>query len=219
MDDPVTRAAFVWWAAESPPHARWTNKLSWGDILAIAVPRVLAVFSGEVRWSEASPGDKAIWRGRPRDIEAWQKTRRGGTTQVLRGVEWLNLFDTATLGPDDAYRCRRIFNNANIGNQFLTNLQCGGQASFRGDFEIAQGYAVVSRPVTTADDIFITAIIGHHPVHSPLSLREWVLGVPMGVTVPARQSFGAQVESHGPVSAPIDVIVHFEGVERPRKDR
>lgn len=42
-----------------------------GDIFAIAIPRVKAVFSGEVRWSEASNGDKAIWHMRPRFTDAW----------------------------------------------------------------------------------------------------------------------------------------------------
>jgi len=42
------------------------------DELMIATDRVYQVLRGEVRWSEASPGDRAVWRGRMRDIEKFE---------------------------------------------------------------------------------------------------------------------------------------------------
>lgn len=61
--------AFTWYMNEYGTDAM--DKQSNGDIYAIAVPRVKAVFSGEVRWSEASPGDKAIWNQRPHNTKQW----------------------------------------------------------------------------------------------------------------------------------------------------
>jgi hypothetical protein len=47
------------------------------DEMAIAVDRVYHVLRGEVRWSETSPGDKAVWRGRIHDAERFESAWRG----------------------------------------------------------------------------------------------------------------------------------------------
>lgn len=44
--------------------------------LAMASERVQLVLAGEVRWSEASPGDRAIWAGRFRDVEKYLRWQR-----------------------------------------------------------------------------------------------------------------------------------------------
>lgn len=47
------------------------KNMSPGDVKAIAVPRIALVFSGEVRYSDTSPGDKAVWWYKPRNMDPW----------------------------------------------------------------------------------------------------------------------------------------------------
>lgn len=44
--------------------------------IVIAADRVYQVMSGEVRWSECSPGDRAIWKGQFRDIGKFEQLWR-----------------------------------------------------------------------------------------------------------------------------------------------
>ncbi len=44
--------------------------------LMVAADRVYAICAGDVRWSNCSPGDKAIWRGRMRDVEKFEQLWR-----------------------------------------------------------------------------------------------------------------------------------------------
>lgn len=227
MNDPVSRAAFVWYAAEcdANPALPKARTMTPGDVLAIAVPRVMKVFEGEVRWSETSPGDKAIWKGRPRDIELFE--RREGRTRVIGHNDWLNIYDTIEMGPDDEpvrhpgmrgqrhHRSVRMFGNVNIGNGELTNMQVAGQLGHDTKFEVHQAYAVVNRPLRADDDIFLTMVVGCQPVHAgPLHLREWIHGIPVGMIIPVRQNFSCTVEAYREVKKTLEIVVHYEGITK-----
>lgn len=50
------------------------------DELSVASDRVYQICSGEVRWSDCGPGDKAVWRGRLRDVEKFEQLWRSDPT-------------------------------------------------------------------------------------------------------------------------------------------
>ena len=68
--DPLTYSyvddmARLWMDAERAADPN-LNGMSLEEYASVARERVAKVFAGEVRWSEASPGDRAVWIGRPR---------------------------------------------------------------------------------------------------------------------------------------------------------
>ncbi len=69
--------ALAWLEAEQA-----ANPLTWGDRpvgrdeMSVAIDRVIAVVSGDVTWSDASPGDKAVWKSRVSDIPQFARTWR-----------------------------------------------------------------------------------------------------------------------------------------------
>jgi hypothetical protein len=56
------------------------------DELAEATDRVLEVIRGDVRWRDATPGDRAVWKGRMRNVEmfgrGWRRELRAGSPAV-----------------------------------------------------------------------------------------------------------------------------------------
>jgi hypothetical protein len=59
----LERAARLWYSAECAADPKLPTNLTDGDIYALAIPRIRALVAGEVPWSEASPGDQALWQG------------------------------------------------------------------------------------------------------------------------------------------------------------
>lgn len=207
----LVQACHIWYCAErraDPSLPAYSEGLAEGDLIARALPRVVAVFSGEVRWSEASAGDKAIWRGRPRDIESFQGHQGWA---VKSSVEWLNLFDTVTLGPRSPQHSHRMFGCANVGNYFWTNLQVPGQLPGGRWFQVDQVYAVPSRMLAPGEEVVLTLNVGWRIAHSALPLREWMLGVPVGKRIPPRECFSVTIDQKGEISTPLIIVVHLEG--------
>lgn len=80
MNTTIAKMALEWLRAEHNT-ARAKGDLDYDfdatkDDIEIASDRVYQVMAGEVRWSEAGPGDKAIWRGRMRDVERFEQLWR-----------------------------------------------------------------------------------------------------------------------------------------------
>lgn len=79
LDSPlIAKLALEWLRAEHAARVAETgeNFVPSEDELAIAQDRVFQVCMGEVRWSECGPGDKAIWKGRMRDVERFEQMWR-----------------------------------------------------------------------------------------------------------------------------------------------
>lgn len=216
--DPLKYAALRWFRAEmesdpSAPHRIHVadpNRLTISDIYTLAVPRVRKVFEGEVRWSEASPGDRAIWKGRPRDIE---RAKHRGPTGIYQSY-WHVAYDTIVLSvasiPNWSYR---LFGNRNVGNLALSNQQIPGQMGGEDAFVVDQVYASVNRDLTTEDQVSLSFEIGCHAL-GYLPIREWLLGVPIGQVVPPRQNFSAVVMAHREIVTPLEIVVCLEGTIR-----
>lgn len=216
--NPLVRAAFIWYYAEFPNN----REVAESDLLAVAMPRVDAVFSGEIRWSEASAGDRAIWVGRPRDIA----TFNDGSHRV--GSRWENFWDTEIVGPGDVEAlwgvCRpcsccgpagsvRLFGCANIGNWWLCNMMVGGQLPGDSWFDIRQMYIDCDRHLSPKEIVTASLQIQRRQVASA-RFNDLVLGHPVGAQVPPRGDF--YVELHwNALEKPIRVTLHLEGVSYP----
>jgi len=209
MDNYIQQAALQWWKAEHPDRDLPSCR---GDIYAEAVPRVRRVFAGQVRWSEASAGDKAVWIGRPRDVAKF----------LTAESAWANFYDTVDLVPGAEQHSFRMFGNANVGNFFLTNLQCAGTPYGYGlgydvDFDISQMYAVASRPVTADDTLVVDLIVGAGTA-ATMVLGDLIAGWPLSVAVPARKNFSVRVhksEYRTRLAGPLTVRIHLEGQVHP----
>lgn len=66
VSDYVSELARIYIAAERDADPRYLDGVKWGDALAVARDGVIAVMNGEVAIGYATPGQKAIWHGRPR---------------------------------------------------------------------------------------------------------------------------------------------------------
>lgn len=69
----MAKLALAWLTAERAARGEKPPTSQHDDELVVAADRVFQVLSGDVRWSQASPGDKAIWRGRFRDVEKFDR--------------------------------------------------------------------------------------------------------------------------------------------------
>jgi hypothetical protein len=198
----LRRCARIWYAAECAADPDLPMKhLTEGDIYALAIPRVRALLAGEVRWSETSPGDKAIWRGRPREVV---------TTPPWLESRWENLYDTIDLEPDRcSHHDHRLFWNGDIGDDARSNMQTPGQCAGALLFEIHQMYAEVSRDLSIHDQAVVRLAIGRKLIATFL-LREVVLGVAVGVAVGPHEAFDVQI-NHPVVVEPLTVVMHLEG--------
>lgn len=75
MNDLIAKLALEWLraeklAVEGTDDADTLAKNH--DAIAIATDRVYRILAGEMKWSETGAGDKAIWRGRFRDVERFE---------------------------------------------------------------------------------------------------------------------------------------------------
>ncbi len=208
----IRRAARLWYSAECAADPKLPANLTDGDIYALAIPRVRALFAGEVRWSETSPGDKAIWRGRPRRVQTVPP--RMGCVEPRLDSRWENLYDTVELEPERCARHHTLFGCGNIGNLTLTNMQVAGQLAGALTFDISQMYAEISRDLSIRDAVVAQLVVGGKLIGT-WHLRDLALGVPIGRTVGERQGFEVRI-SRPVVTEPLTIVMHLEGpVVRP----
>lgn len=192
----IRRAAMTWYHAEV--HAgRLPEKMTDGDIYAVAVPRVIDVFAGEVRRSECTPGDLAIWKGRPRVPPE---------VAMMHTSTWDNVYDTVDLTHGGTYR---LFGCENVGNLFRTNLQVAGQIAGCASFTIHQMYADLGRDLSIHDRVIAELCIGQNLIWNG-HIRDMFAGVPVGVVVPPRQNFYVRVYVSD-LTEPLEMVVHLEG--------
>lgn len=72
-DDIIAVMALQWITAEREARGEDSTLGTTSDDIAIASDHVYNVLAGNVRWSDAGPGDRAIWRGRFRDVEKFDR--------------------------------------------------------------------------------------------------------------------------------------------------
>jgi hypothetical protein len=220
--------ALDWLDAER--HAdpeRWPNAMPKRDDMTVAIDRVYQVITGNVLWSEASPGDKAIWKSRVEDIptfaRSWNRTgkpKKGGDRTVPgaddpynqvtprqrrprqeapRYQVWWNYYDTLRVSQSSP---TRLFRDAKIGNPFLTNLQVAGQIARDSWFAIHRMYVAISSLEAlhgAADRVLFRVNINQVP-GPHLFLRDLFRGIDLTekpTVVQARMSFEVLVELRG----------------------
>jgi hypothetical protein len=175
---------------------------------------VKAIFAGEVRWSETSDADKAVWAGRS----------RGRISASDTHYFWENLWDTARIGGVDRHRVDdwrwspehraadghvKMFQNFNVGAYHLCNLQVGGQLVGDHSMEVHQMYATVDRPPARDETILAVLTVGCRRV-SEAHLTDLIVGHPVGVAIPERQCFAVELVWRA-VREPIQIVMHLEG--------
>jgi len=243
--------------------------------LAIASDRVFQVCMGEVRWSDCGPGDKAIWKGRMRDVERFEQmwresprprenvaahmdaederaerdrmnypgaggrgpqtpaeaeearrprgqgNRRLGIGPRLVGAhqrQWFNWYDT--LEVKRSGNSYRLFNNKNVGQLFLCNLDMPGTLAHDSTVVITSLYVSISSMAAlrwAADNIQVQWIVGDKPATPRMFVRDLFMGIPLlrPIVVPIRQNVGVNVDLR---SAPpddvelFDLTVHADGL-------
>lgn len=200
----LMQLAHIWWYAEHPDGSRVHERRGDADLYSEAIPRVELVLRGEVRWSESSPGDRAIWSVRARDPE------------LAADQRYANYYDTHEL-PNrwgSAWSSFRMFGNLNIGDSRLTNLQVPGQ--FCVPFTVKNLYAVPSRDLVGREALVLTLMTCHNHVEWCGPLDEARRGVPVSVHLPARQNITVDSDVRHWSAEPISIRVHLEGLEHQR---
>jgi len=215
----IVRAARIWYENECIAHRELPplDQMTLSDLLAIAVPRVEAVYAGEVKWSEASNGDRAVWVGRPRSAH-------GHNLDANKHEYWENLWDTIRIGKGatvDRFGYEQwkitdktdgtcwMFGNHNIGAWYLCNLQIAGQLVGDHHLDLHQMYAHVDRALEPGETIGATLMIGSKIV-SQAKISDLIIGHPVAQHVPPRQNFSVQIVWFA-VRRPIQIEVHLEG--------
>lgn len=213
------RAVTEWLKAEVEVNPA-IERMAIGDRLALAVPRVTAVFAGEVRWSEASPGDRAVWVGRSRNLEHHE------TQDDYYKYYWENLWDTRRIGEgaedphvyhrwsdsNQGHGWARMFSNLNIGMWSLCNLQVGGQLVGDHQMMIGQMYATINRALEPNEHVVATLEIGNKIV-SQATLPDLIVGCPVGQSLLERQGYSVMLMWER-IKRPLSVVVHLEGPSR-----
>lgn len=268
MLDFFAEMCLEWYRAESdldPFHVAFPpiESLTVGQVIEIAGEHVKDVLTGEKRWSECQPGDRAIWNGRAQGrqdfLEKWLRYSQvsdevkelpvDGLQQRIENIKarvatvrygdqhpvanrepyWWKFYDTAIVG--DTYSWR-AFDNKNVGNMFLTNLQMAGQLAYTDQsFACARFYCTV--PPETGTDWWMmentrVELIIHNKVSTPaLTLRELMLGWQVGIVIPERVNVEIRGNEHhgkpvgyGPKNQgweqyeckPFPVVLHLEGM-------
>lgn len=223
LDSPlIAKLALEWLRAEHAAQVAETgeNFIPSDDEIAIAQDRVYQVCMGEVRWSECGPGDKAIWKGRMRDVarfeQMWRTSRRvdkhieesAGSDGIhrrrfyqRRHAVW---YDTMAFLATGNAVSTRLFGNTNIGDHFLTNLQVPWTLAPREQTSTILSFSVSVSSMTAlrwaADHVMFTFIMGCMPQSpGPLFVRDLFMGVPLlrPIVVPPRQTMSVQVDVRG----------------------
>lgn len=235
-------AAPRWNAAEraaNPDHPRWDDLDEQGQDRVYR--RVRDVLLGEVRRSEASPGDLVIWNGRFRgnemivaaaDMLPAPPVRPPGKGPRLHGqrdVRVWHLYDTLDISLPLLASCHppRFFSNLNVGNYARTNINSAGCVGHDMTFVTAYLYItafwtdqpeVVHDVMRTCDLRFE---VGTRDVVAPTRLLDYFCETrPLRVVIPVRQNFGAWI--HVPEGAlerlarrlrsTFEIVLHVEGV-------
>lgn len=143
---------------------------------------------------------------------------------------WWNIYDTVTI-PVDAMGLIaprphgpassnvglfRAFTNTNIGDFERTNCEVGGQ--FAGETFVVVDFYVV--PKCSADHVPWDAvsaklIVGNKHATPLLPLPELFMGCALWerpYVIPVRQSYCVEIWRHRPISEPLDLVVHLEGL-------
>ncbi len=117
--DPLTMQLVIGWI-EAEKEAGNFAGLEVTDLTPMAIDRVRLVLGGEVRWSETTPGDRAIWKGRARDVAKFDRrwrnrdkdadqltteerniARRNRRTGATSDRRYLNVWDTVLVEDGD----------------------------------------------------------------------------------------------------------------------
>lgn len=200
--------------------------------------RAAIVLAGEVPWSSAGVGDRAIWAGgRQKHRSAFERAKaalwpvmnkraqpsmdqfghkhRGDVCDLV----WWNLYDTLVVN-STLFSRAHVFNNANVGNTRMTNLMCGGFMPMSIDFFAADFYATV-RPLDTAplprgaldwiDSATACLVIGEKRMTPDVQIRDLLDRVPVDSLIRSRDSFKVQVDSFRPPAVPFEVVFHLDG--------
>lgn len=205
-EDFVGSMAHVW---ASTLHQRGEQMdVSRDELVQIGRDRVIQLYEGEVRVSEMTVADRAVWRGRPRSPSSLE-------ADLDAHERWWNYYDTSQSSYASQGGWERLFGNANVGNINLTNLSVGGQLGY-GEWEwfyIEMLYATPLGDFEKAPwDATARFSIGDRLLIPELHLTEWFRGIcPRRLMVPPRQNISLQI--HYPTSADgRKVRFHIEGV-------
>jgi hypothetical protein len=233
--------AGTWLHAErlADPEA-YADNPPFEQLLDVARDRVIAVVTGEVTWSRASPGDRAIWCSRARlpmdtlfheeplspetlPLHARNK-RHQAYDQDLRCRMYWNFWDTLVFEPRNQRNSIRIFGNENIGYLQRSNLQVPGSLAGDSSFIVSNFYARVVGHARLSEVPWLTTItltVGHAPLLQ-VPLTDAFLGVPCDIGIPTRQNFTMQFDFWGidldrlpnlfRNDDPLQIAIHLEGV-------
>jgi hypothetical protein len=214
-----------WYHAQPEEHRkRPFLELSKPERVAIW-DRVRAVLAGEVRRSEATVADLAIWHGRPRvgkpemqppldvgkpldeDDTQPARPRTKLTGPRLHGVKerrWHHYWDTVSLrNLCEPERSWRLFGNANVGYLQLSNMQLGGMFPVDQTFLISSWYLSLSAIPQEYEDLLMTALhesivtlnIGDRPMQQFPALDLFLEPRQVDCFVPPRQNFSVEILS------------------------
>lgn len=208
--------AMNWYHAE-----RAVTDPSWSDITEARREqirkRVKDILDGEVRRSECSKGDLAIWHGRYRvpampewfreraEAQAAERlaghTRRGGPRPVppLKDYHLFGTYDCLEVDAECSERTY-LFANRNIGHAFKSNLQVAGILAPYGEAVVTGWHASTeadSDLVGVLEDVFDRAmaslVVGDRELSRTPLLELWREPRPIVVDVMERQSFRAEI--------------------------
>jgi len=198
--------------------------------------RTALVLAGEVRWSEAGPGDRAIWNGgrsrarsafirakaalAPLIAERTKPDSKGRPKDFCDLVHW-NLYDTLEVGKGKGGYDQRVFGNANIGNARLTNLMCAGFMPASLDFFVSDLYITVhvmepvdrERAVSFLHRATASLIVHEKRMTPEMRLSELLDRVPVDCMLMSHTSFDVRVNVYqrSEPEGNFEVVFHLDG--------
>lgn len=163
--------------------------------------RVKLVLDGEVRKSEMSSGDLAIYRGRIRCIEDCPLVRQKENGAGFRIIERrrFNYWDCVNLTADYTSSSIRLFGYSNIGRFVDTNMQVAGHlcssAVFSWTYIEMPWEGLPSKEVEYfLENSIMTLCTGDHPVFSRRLIDLIEPQATGGVFLPIGQTFDVRLE-------------------------
>lgn len=158
--------------------------------------RVELVLTGEIRRSEMSPGDRAVYFGRYRFLEQQPPSRE----RDLQRTVWWDCLEFKRINTSNI-----LFGVGNVGNWELSNLPIGGMISSYDQAAYLCGWylSICNEPELAHDvehlfsNAVASVIIGDLPVADRRLLDLYREPQPLTITVPKRRSFGVRVEFFG----------------------
>jgi hypothetical protein len=186
--DPITMQMVLAWIEAEQLAGNFADKKV-EDITPIALDAVGRVLGGEVKWSEATAGDRAIWRGRARDVARFDRHWR--PRQIVEEEQGGGI--AAARERRRRHQSERRY--ANVYDTVLVVQNADGEVNF-------------SNPWGTNIDSYSSRLFGNTNIgHMRLTNMQIPGGFPSDVSFWIAEAYATATDFDGLVAVANDIVV------------